>query len=517
MCGYRNLSLLLVLLCASAVMASEKKDDKDDKDKKDNKEKKDDKDKKEEKFEARELEGRRVIVPPDLQMDVEWYSPIIAAEESGKVVRGWVRDTLVILETEKHNLICIDRVNGSEKWRCVMEEPIRYEPAVSRNNVVVNVNNNLVAIERDTGEVRWRLKPSFQMSAAPLVVDPPLYPAQYKESWSNLETFYVGSWEGRIQCAQVRGRLRDLARGTGGKAAEIIAPEFDLWYPWHKTHTTRGVLAYTPQLVEDQLFYATDDGFVRVVSREAEEREPYQMQAKPATGVTVTPTNIFVGGQDLNVYVLDRYTTRRKWTYNLGKLPAGRIYADEGGTTSQVLVPTKDTGIYTFQVALTFPQTKAKGAVGEQAAAIETFSASWNYPEAQGVVGAGQRLLYVGNKQSKDFVGFKTVAALEKGDGKLVWKTDGRGVRFFMDFNNAWRRADQAMRLYAVTEDNRVVSFKEYAQYAAPLKDNKPLVIKADDKGGDKAKPAAQADKPEGDKKPEAEKKPEGDAKPADK
>src|SRR6185503_5935187 len=76
-----------------------------------------------------EVEGRRVIIPPDLSMDLDWYSPTISAE-SGRVIKGWVKNDLIILATDTNTMIAVRRADGVEQWRVQLDDEIRYEPAV---------------------------------------------------------------------------------------------------------------------------------------------------------------------------------------------------------------------------------------------------------------------------------------------------------------------------------------------------------------------------------------------------
>ena len=37
-------------------------------------------------------------------------------------------DDLVLLETDKHNLLCVRRADGVQKWTCELSDAIRYSP-----------------------------------------------------------------------------------------------------------------------------------------------------------------------------------------------------------------------------------------------------------------------------------------------------------------------------------------------------------------------------------------------------
>jgi len=188
-----------------------------------------------------EVASRAVPLPSEMNLEVGWYSPHIKVKEAGQIIKGWVREELILLETDKKTLIAVRREDGVERWRCELKDAVRYAPAVSRNNVVVNVNNNLIAIEKTTGEIRWSLTPRFEMSNEPLVIDPPAYPKEYTKAWQTLENIYVGGFDGRFYNVTVRGRMVDYVKAPIGKEG-LAAPEFDLYYTWHKTLKSRALI-----------------------------------------------------------------------------------------------------------------------------------------------------------------------------------------------------------------------------------------------------------------------------------
>src|SRR5579862_1946978 len=96
-----------------------------------------------------EMASRAVPIPKQMDLDIAWYSPHIDAAKSGKIVKGWVISDLLLLETDKHVLVAVRKEDGYERWRCELVDEIRYQPSVSTNNVLVNVNNYLVAIEKN--------------------------------------------------------------------------------------------------------------------------------------------------------------------------------------------------------------------------------------------------------------------------------------------------------------------------------------------------------------------------------
>ncbi|GMV81941.1 MAG: hypothetical protein AMXMBFR7_31250 [Planctomycetota bacterium] len=406
-----------------------------------------------------EIEGRKVVLPPGLALELEWYSPVVDASKAGLIVRGWVDEEFVLLETDKLNLICVNRKDGTENWRLVLEQPLRYQPEVTRNNVIVNVNNFLVAVEKRTGEVRWRLLPKFVMSTPPLVFDPPAYKAEYTREWQNMESVYTGAWEGRIHGMSVRGRLEQYS-------PSLAAPQFDIYYNWHKTHVTRGIISTPLKLYDDAIYYSADDSQVYAVTRDGEVRTPYKLQGAPCTNLAVDSLNVYVGARDYYFYALDRLTLQKKWAYPSGGLMQGNIYADEPVKESFVYVPTVADGIHALSVQ------RATGGGQSSLVTPESYQLAWKAPGTHGVVSASEKVVYLGKNPTKDFAGYTTLVAVDKASGKVLWETESakkEGARFYIEFHNAWRRDDQQMRIFAVTADNRLLSFREKRALYGPM------------------------------------------------
>ena len=446
--------------------------------------------KSDEKLASAEIEGRRVIIPPDLNMDLDWYSPVVNLKEAGKITRGWVAGDLILLETAKFNLIAVRREDGTERWRCVLNEPLRYEPTYSKNNVVVNVNNFLVGIDKDTGDIRWRLLPDFAMSNTPIVIDPPAYPRKYEKPWSNMESIYVGDWKGRLQSLWVRGHLREYVKDS------LSAAEFDLYPVWHYTHPDRGVPTTAPKMVEDYIYYAADDRNVYGISRDRKILDPYVLQGLPSTPVTLTSTNLYVGCRDYSVYALDRLTLKKKWTYPVGGPIKGTIYADEPDKVSLVMVPTENDGIHAVKVFRSANSGEKLKEGEKRDFTPEHTELGWKHA-GDGVIGASADTMYIGEGKAPDFRGYAKVTAIDKESGEVKWSSASEGVSFYIEFTNSWRKRDQALRLYAVTADNRLLSFKEKKVDAGPLVEKKAEVKGPE---GDSFKLQGSSKKPPADK-----------------
>lgn len=417
-------------------------------------------DKKGEKGEEPKEVSRAVPLPSQMDLELDWYSPHIDAEKSGKIIKGWVVNDLVLLETDKKILVAVRKEDGFEKWRCELLKEIRYSPSVSSNNVLVNVNNFLIAIEKNVGDVRWRLQPNFVMSSAPIIIDPPAYPKEYKRAWQNMESIYVGSWDGRLYGLTIRGRDSYFVQRPIA-SENFSAPEFAIYYSWHKSHNqVKSSISNSIQLKEGVIYYACDDKTIYSCTRDGVEKDPYVMLDVPTTPPTVSVNSsgavsagsIFIGSGNGYVYCLDRLTLRKKWDFAAGFPATGTIVADEP-RTPYVYIPTTDGNLHALEV---HPGVVTTG----RPEVPESFEEAWTVP-AEGTVTIGPDVVYLGTKR-QDYPGFVGVQAIEKATGKVLWKVDGGGFfTGFLEYQNNWSKPNGDARVFAITSDNRIVSLKE--------------------------------------------------------
>ena len=403
-----------------------------------------------------EVKARAVPMPPQMELDIQWYSPHIDAKGAGNIVKGWVIRDMILCETDKHFLIGIRRADGFERWRCELTDEIRYAPSVSENNVVVNVKNYLLGIEKNLGDIRWRLLPDFVMSSTPLVVDPAMYPKEYTKNWQPMESIYAGSWDGKFHSMTVRGRMSYFIRRPI-ESQNFSAPEFDLFKNWHKTSPGHGSVTQTPWLRDNILYYSGDDRNVYAVSRDAEVREPYGLLDNPSTGLTVTPStttlagSVYVGCENGYVYCLDRLTMKKKWVFPSGYPVTGNIFADE---PKYAYAATRDGILHALEIS---PARSSRG----QAETPESFGLAWELPAA-GAITTGPDVVYLGLKRTAGYDGFEGIEAVDKSSGKVLWKVDGGGFfKAYLEYQNTPGKADSECRVFAVTNDNRIVSLKE--------------------------------------------------------
>ncbi len=248
-------------------------------------------------------------------MEVEWQS---VPSSAGSVSKAWVRDDLILCETDSHSLVAIRRADGFHLWQCDLAKPLAFAPSVSRTNVLVDVDNYLIAIDKRGGNIRWKLPLDFIVSSEPMLIDPPLYPPDYTYQWQNLETIYVAGWDSRMHAYWTRGKLTTLIKGLR-KDEDVIAPAFDLSKQWLKANKNGALTTFPAKMRDNVLYYSADNNYIYAVTSEGEEQEPYYMMGAACTDITTTAGSLFVGSRDTYVYCLDRLLMKKKMVVCAGK------------------------------------------------------------------------------------------------------------------------------------------------------------------------------------------------------
>ncbi|MCX7804448.1 MAG: PQQ-like beta-propeller repeat protein [Planctomycetota bacterium] len=420
-----------------------------------------------------------VVLPEDLNLDLDWPTPPVS-EEFGRIERGWAIGGVVLIETDRHALIAIRKDNGITMWTVQLDAPIRYHPTVSAGHVVVNVRNNLIAIERRTGEIRWKLMPKFVMSCAPLLVEPISYPSRIGPDWVVLENIYVGSWDGKLHALEVRGRMKSYYK-EGGEGA--LVAEYMLREIWHKT--TRGPITGEIAFVDNIVYFGSDDWYMYSVNREGVDRFAYQTQGAIRGGlaVAVGPQSLYFGSDDRSFYCLDRLTGRKKWAYPAGAPVVGVPCADPGNAeirSCMVYVPVLNQGIVALQYTLPPPvKTTGKGAATQTFE--ESYAVKWQVPDALAVVGVSPTHVYLGKarepqKHEDDMPRMKDVLIVDKFTGEVISRWTPPRCGFIIRNHNDWARPSlpDPMKVIVVTDDNRVMAYREKKPATGPIGVRKP-------------------------------------------
>ena len=71
---------------------------------------------------------------------------------------------------ESPNLVALDADTGQERWRTAVALP-EASPVVGRDHVYLGAGSELIAIDRETHEVAWRMDPGSDIHGHPVLLD----------------------------------------------------------------------------------------------------------------------------------------------------------------------------------------------------------------------------------------------------------------------------------------------------------------------------------------------------------
>jgi hypothetical protein len=230
---------------------------------------------------------------------------------------------------------------------------------------------------------------------------------------------------------------------------------------------------------EGSFAYAAMDRKIRAWTRDGEPRGEYRMQGMPSTPITTqvvagVPYG-YAGATDGSVYAFNLFTCGRIWNFPMGETPVGHIAVDSPRTPHVCAVGEKS-GLLVLRVeriAKFEDDGVVRGPQGDIVRVLKPESAeeAWRYPAGRGIVSFSPETIYVGEDVVTDLTqrAYRKMAAIEKSGGRVLWRTNAANLNFFIEFHNDWLQADEHMRVYAVTSDNRLVSYKEKVVFGGPL------------------------------------------------
>jgi outer membrane protein assembly factor BamB len=227
--------------------------------------------------------------------------------------------------TNRGSVFSLDAATGSVVWRRILGRCTAASPAVAGDLLLIGVMGPrhhcdddgpayLAALDLRDGHTRWRYR-TGDVETPPLVV-------------GKLVVF--GSWDGRINAVDTRGRLRWSVQTNGAVKAgaalwhsAIYIGSYDGFLYALDARTGRlrwraaagGRFYATPSIAEGRVIAATTDGLVHAF--EARSGEPlWSRRIGPFAyaAAAVAGGRAYVGSYDHRLYALDARTGRILWT-----------------------------------------------------------------------------------------------------------------------------------------------------------------------------------------------------------
>ncbi|HYX88418.1 MAG TPA: PQQ-binding-like beta-propeller repeat protein [Gaiellaceae bacterium] len=222
------------------------------------------------------------------------------------------------------------------------------------------IDGEVVALNADTGRVRWR-KRMGPTESSPLVVN---------------GTVYVGDWNGKVYALDARsGRVR-WSYATGGQVKDAVAYAGGRVYVGSYDHHVYALTANTGKLVW-----------------RASAQQRLGSQATFYSTPAVAYGRVYIGGTDGKVYSFGATSGKLRWSHGTGRY----VYASPAVWNRRVYVGSYDGDFYCFDAATGDVRWKfaANGAISGSAVVING-------------------LVYFSTLKNRTY-------ALDATSGKLVW------------------------------------------------------------------------------------------------
>lgn len=244
---------------------------------------------------------------------------------------------LVYIGSTDQNLYAIDLQTGKEKWKYRSESSISSSPAVSAGLVYfTSYDGNLYALDAETGKLKWKFETGGERRYAHKNLHG-LHPSG--ETSPDPWDFYLSSpavFNGAVYFGSGDNYIYSLDAATGSLKWKF---------------RTGDVVHASPAIADSTLYVGSWDSMLYALEA-ASGKGKWRFQAgfDPQTGnqqgfqssPAVSGGTVYVGCRDSNVYAIDAKTGKRKWTVsNSGSWVLPSPAVDEG----KVYFGTSDTGL----------------------------------------------------------------------------------------------------------------------------------------------------------------------------
>ena len=194
-------------------------------------------------------------------------------------------------------------------WSFQTEEEVRSTPAISHDTVYVgSYDNNLYAINRETGKMRWKYSSEGGVCSAPAL-------------WRHLVIF--GSEDFNVYGIE----------STSGK-------EVWRYRTWHHVRSS-------PRVFDDKLYIGSDDGHMHFIDpRHGRSLQRFRTFREVQSSAAYANGVVFFGSNDEYFYAVDALTAEVKWKYRT----QGPIISSPAVADGYVYFGSMDFAVYALEV-----------------------------------------------------------------------------------------------------------------------------------------------------------------------
>ncbi len=187
-----------------------------------------------------------------------------------------IADDMAYFVTADGRLIAVDRTNGRTRWEHDVNAPADSAGTIAGNILYIGLRNrDLLALNKDTGEMLWTYKAAGTVVASPVVVDGVVYVG------SSMDAKIVGLdaitgeelWNTELNERQLSSAMSwaedNMVIASGNKVIYYDRRSADRVFTYE---SIVGVIVGTPIVIEDKAYAALGNG--SIVALELEARNP---------------------------------------------------------------------------------------------------------------------------------------------------------------------------------------------------------------------------------------------------
>ncbi len=291
------------------------------------------------------------------------YSSAVAMREALSNVLNSGRANIMTISTEEEGWGAIDSSSGLEpRWKVKVEDEIRSTPVVFDGMVYVTAyDNNLYAIDAETGNIKWKFAAEDSIASSPAVYDQEgmiifgskdynLYAVDAKtgrKKWTfqtmsaiysspvvkHNHVFFGGDDGIQYALRATNGRpvwkyavqepIRSRAAVTddrvlfGTKGGELFCLDFSGQMKWR--FKARREIMSSPLVVEGLVFFGSVDGQVYAVDMESSWAAwKFQTNKPVVSSPAYGDEKVYIGSVSGIMYALDFGTGKERWKFDTG-------------------------------------------------------------------------------------------------------------------------------------------------------------------------------------------------------
>jgi outer membrane protein assembly factor BamB len=253
-----------------------------------------------------------------------------------------VVDEVAYVGSRDGHLYAVDSQTGQEKWRFDAGRPVISTPAVADGTLYFGSgcvgifcphrpgsDYYFYALDRQTGQEKWRFKTGGGVASSPLVADGVLYFGSEDQHLYAVDR-QTGQEKWRFKTEDGVSGSPALADGIiyfGGGCADCkVSEDRHLYAVDSRTgqelwrFETGGWVESTPAVADGVIYFGSEDFHVYAVDGQTgQEKWRFKTEGSVFDSVAVSAGVVYVGSRDGNLYAIDSQTGQELWKFQTGE------------------------------------------------------------------------------------------------------------------------------------------------------------------------------------------------------